>query len=618
MAHGTILSECLRFALFGALGLVLPALGIFRLLRLPVDLALLLPLGLVTASLSYFLSLRCHAPWLFVVLVGAPALAALVPPFRFVRAPGASLLGTLPALGAIVLLFATTEFPMNRVGSRGEFVFDNVVPEDTTFHVGLAWELSAFYPPDVPGLSGVPMGYHLGLPLVRAAAIRFAGLHPYDLMSRFEIVLVAWGLMLLLREAALRLGAPPLALALVPWTLVATDFSFVYFRNSSIDFWINATDSNLLFSLCHANSSVAAIVVALGALLALERYVSGEGRAFLPTAVLLAAAVPHFKVFVGCQFLFGLGICLVATRRVRESLLLGVPAAIGILVLALGPGGSNMQVGIVPLLIVQKFRTTLGAPPAQGVALVASTLLWLVTSLGLRLVGIRGACRGLLSRQPLAAALSGMALLGWPLGMLFRIVPIAFPGRAPYNEAWYFIEQSAPFLWLFAVLALVRIPLRPAFVVLGAALLTLPSTLQFALAKSATPAVHAPPAIVEAMGALAEATSPGEVVLERPEPKRFPPPPMVLIGRRVPYSRYIPYLYQVAPQEELKARIEEVRRFFKTEDPRIAVDTAKDLGARFVCLYGDDQVAFRAEGTLRPLYEKDNTRVYEVVGAGTR
>jgi hypothetical protein len=120
------------------------------------------------------------------------------------------------------------------------------------------------------------------------------------------------------------------------------------------------------------------------------------------------------------------------------------------------------------------------------------------------------------------------------------------------------------------------------------------------------------------MGALAEATSPGEVVLERPEPKRFPPPPMVLIGRRVPYSRYIPYLYQVAPQEELKARIEEVRRFFKTDDPRIAVDTAKDLGARFVCLYGDDQVAFRAEGTLRPLYEKDNTRVYEIVGAGTR
>jgi hypothetical protein len=614
VAEGTILGATLRFVLFAGVALIGPAFGLFRLLRLKIDPALLLPVALAQSSLFYFLSLRCGAPWLFVLLVAALDIVAIAPPWTLARAPGPSLRGAIPAFLAVVLVFALTEYGGNRLGPRGEFVFDNVVPEDSAFHVGLAWELSVSYPPDVPGLSGIPMGYHLGLPLVRGAGIRFAHLHPYDLMSRFEITLVALGLILALREAARQLGASPFAIALVPWTLLATDFSFVFFRNSSIDFWINATDSDLLFSLGHANSSVAAIIVALGALIALERFLAAEGRGFLVLGVLLGAAVPHFKVFVGAQYLFGLAAALLLTRRVREGLLLGLPALFGLLVLVLGQGGANMEVRVDPLLIVQKLRASLGLGAIHGGGLLAWTLLWIVASLGLRLFGIPEAFKALLSRKFAPAALAGMALLGWPVGMLFRVTPLQFPGRPPYNEAWYFIEQSAPFLALFAAIALARLRLPRGLCLTLLACLSLPSTIQFVLAKRATPKVTAPPAIVEAMGALSRVTAPGEVVLERPEPRRYPPPPMVLLGRRVPYARFIPYLYQVAPPRELHERIETVRRFFKTTDPQEALRVARELGARYVCLFGEDDVAFPREGILRAIYEKENARVYEIVG----
>jgi hypothetical protein len=612
LAHGTIVSESLRFLLFAAFCLVLPALGLLRFLRLPVDAALVLPLGLVQSALVYYASLRLWTP-LFPLAEGLLCLVGVASLGR-PRAKGPSLAGAVPAFLAAVLVLGLTEFSQNRVGPRGDFVFDNVVPEDAAFHVGLAWELSASYPPDVPGLSGVPMGYHLGLPLVRAAAIRWAGLHPYDIMSRFEILLTALALLLLLRGAAERLGASAFGVGLVSWTLLATDFSFVFLSSTSLDFWINATDSNLLFSLAHANSSVAAIGVAVGSLLALSRYEAGEGGGFLALAVLLGAAVPHFKVFVGAQYLFGLGLAALLLRRFREALLLGLPALAGLLVLALGPGGSNMEVRLDPLQIVQKCRATLGLGPAHGASLLVWTLLWLVTSLGLRALGVVEALRTLLLKHFLGASLAGMALLGWPAGLLFQVTPLVFPGRPPYNEAWYFIEQSAPFLWLFAALLASRLPAPKAVSVALLALLAYPSTVQFVLAKRALPPVHAPAAVVEAMAALERVTRPGEVVLERPEPRRFPPPPMVLIGREVPYARYIPYLYQVAPQAALHARIDTVRTFFKTRDPDEARAVARALGARFVCLYGEDEIAFPPEGVLRTVFEKDNAKVLEILG----
>ena len=45
----------------------------------------------------------------------------------------------------------------------GTFLLDPIAPyDDAVFHVGLARELTLGLPPQVPGLSGVTLGYHLG------------------------------------------------------------------------------------------------------------------------------------------------------------------------------------------------------------------------------------------------------------------------------------------------------------------------------------------------------------------------------------------------------------------------------------------------------------------------
>ena len=72
-------------------------------------------------------------------------------------------------------LLAPTQFPWNRAATDGAFLLDPIAPyDDAVFHVGLARELTLGLPPQVPGLSGVTLGYHLGQGLVRAAALRFA------------------------------------------------------------------------------------------------------------------------------------------------------------------------------------------------------------------------------------------------------------------------------------------------------------------------------------------------------------------------------------------------------------------------------------------------------------
>lgn len=611
-----VLSSALAYLAFALLALVGPGLAIQRLARVRIEPALVLPLGLACCAVAWWLSLVLHQPWVLPAVALGLDLSLLLPPRRWAMADSPSLRGALPPFLALVAVFALMEYPLNRPGPRGEFVFDNVVPEDTTFHVGLAWELTVGYPPQVPGLSGVPMGYHVGLPLVRAAATRWAGVRPYDQMSRFEITLAAFALILALRSATRLLGAAPLAVTLVGWTLLASDFSFVFGANPNAELWLNLTDANLLFSLAHANSSVSALTIALAALVALDRHLSGEGRGWLVLSALLSAAVPHFKVFVAAQYLFGLGVAALLTRRLKEPTLLALLALAGLARIVFGRAGENMEVLVDPFTIAQKLRHGLALPPAHGADLALWTLLWLVTSLGLRLVGLPAALRALRAPTALPVALGAMALVGWPVGLLFRVTPLEFPGRPPYNEAWYFIEQSAPILWLFTVAALAAW-LRgrgraPALALAACAALSLPSTLQFVAGKRATPATVAPPAIVEAMAALERASRPGDVVLQRPEPKRYPPPPMVLIGRRVPYTRFIPYLYQVAPPRELKERIELVRRFFKAKDPAEARQAADALGARYVALYGDDEVAFDPEGVLRPIYERPNARVYEI------
>ncbi len=90
-------------------------------------------------------------------------------------------------------------------------------------------------------------------------------------------------------------------------------------------------------------------------------------------------------------------------------------------------------------------------------------------------------------------------------------------------------------------------------VVALAVVLALPATIQFAWKKARLPYDPVPAPMVRAMDALAAASRPGDVVLQRPG-ARYPPLPVVLIGRRVPYERFTPWLTQFAPRGRARAR----------------------------------------------------------------
>jgi hypothetical protein len=615
-----LLAKALGALGFVALGLVAPGLTVQRLTSRRIDLALVVPAGAAFTAGVYWLSLLAHLPWLYPIGIGLAVAALLVPRGAWSLAPAPPLRGLwAPALAWLGFL-ALTQYPWNRYGPEGEFVLDPLVPFDTAFHVGLTRELTVGYPPQVPGVSGFPLGYHLGSDLVRAAALRWAGVDPYDAISRVDPTLWGLALMLLLRSVVARLGGGTLAIALAPWTLLATDFSFLLaLRAAPVHWWTDLLRGNLLLSLALANPVVPALALALAVLVALSRHEETEGRGWLALAMGLAVAVPFFKVFLGAHLLLGLAAAAVLRRdgRMRQALVVvGLPVALATAALALGQGGATVAVAWAPFDLMRTTRETIGAAPLGGLRFAAWGLFWLVASLGLRLVGLPRACAALARGSVLAVALAAMALAAWPLGLLFRVSALrALPDQKLVNDAAYLVEQGGPLLWIFATLALAEIASdtrrRRALVLLVAAAVSLPSTVQFVVEKSRWPNEAIPAPMVRAAQAVARVSRPGDVVLQRPG-GRFPPAPVVLVGRRVPYERFTPWLTQFAAPEALEARHETVYRFFRSRDREEALAIAHGLDAHYLCLYGSDRVRFEPAGALEPVYEEPEAHVFRI------
>jgi hypothetical protein len=611
----------LLWAAFAATGLVLPGLAIQRLARTPVDVALVLPVGAAYCAGAYWVSLLVGIPWLFPAALALAAPGVLLPRGRWRWAPAPSLGGALPPLVGVVALLALTHYGWNRVGPSGDFLLDPLVTFDSTFHVGVTHELVTGYPPQVPGVSGFPLGYHLGVDLVRAAALRWAGTDPWDSLTRLDVTLWALALILAIRALMARLGAPAAAVSLAPWTLLLTDFSFLFATNLQAHWWTDLLRGNILLSLVYANPVIPALALTLGALVALSRYQEDGQRGHLALAALMAAAVPFFKVFLGAHLLLGLAIAFVLSARAprRALLLLAAPCALATAALALGQGGETVEVALAPLDLARVTRETLGMSPIGGAAFLGWSAFWVLASLGLRLLGV-GPAFGALRGAAAGSTLAAVALTGWPLGLLFRVsAPEVLPGQTPVNDAAYLVEQSGPLLWLFAVPALVRLASSPARRVLTAVavvVLATPATVQYAVKKARTVPDRLPAPMVRAMAALETVSERGDIVLQRPG-ARYPPAPVVLAGRRVPYERFTPYLTQFASKEQLEARHLVVYRFFRTRSRAEALEIVRSLGASYLALYGPDRIRFDASGLLEPIHEEPGARLYRILEPGS-
>jgi hypothetical protein len=611
-----ILSAALRYLLFALLAIVGPGIALQRLLRVRAERALVLPLGLACCALTYWLSLVTDASWVFVAITAALDASLLLRRVEWAEGPSAR--GALPAFLGVALCFAVSVWRQDRLDASGAFVAGALQADDAAFQAGLAYELALGWPPQVPGLSGFTLSYHLGAHLVRAAALRFANVHPYDALSRFDNTLYALALILALRAAVAALEGSRLAVALAGFSVLASDLSFLMAPGKGIQWWVGLFEGGtFLQSLFHANSLVPALALALGALVALRRHFAGEGRGFLVLAALASLACPFFKVFVAAHFLAALWIAFVVSYERMALAALAVAAGLGLVPLALGDGASTMLIAFEPLRVLNDSRADLGLAPVSGLASVVWLLPWLLIAVGLRLAGARRALQALFTCKPAPAALAAFALSGYVLGLVFRISPVEGGARErPFNEALYFFESSGAVLWVFAALAVAGAasaatpPLR-ALLVSGAALLSLPSTLQYVWQERSAETRRVPPALVRALGELQRATRPGEVVLVKPERQRHPPAPM-LIGRRVPFTRFIPFFAQLAPRAELVARYERTALFFTTPDAALARAIAHELGARTLLLVGNEDVVFDKRGTLQLLYGGESASVWRI------
>jgi hypothetical protein len=610
----SLLLAGLRFVAFALLAVVGPGLGVQRLLRVRPDAALALPLGLAVGGAAYLASLSAGAPWLFPALLLPLDVLALAGRTWRSAADPPGLRGALPPLLALAVLFAMTQYPANLFDAAGDFQLDPVVSWDTALHVGLAHELTIATPPQVPMLAGVPLSYHYGADLVRAAALRWANVPPYDSISRFDLTLFALALVLLLRALSARLGAPPLAVTLAPFCLLATDFSFLFAGQPRAHWWADEFRGNLLLSLSLGNPVIPALVLALGTLVALARHQAGEGRGFLALAALQGFAAPFFKAFTGAHLALALGVAVLAAPagRRRGLALLAAAPLLACAALASSAAGQRVTLAIDPLDLVAATRAGLGLAPAHGLALALFALVWLAVSLGLRSLGLHPALQALRSRSAASVAAATMALSAWPLGMLVRVSAEAAPGDPVINNTNFFMEQGGLLLWVFASISLARIAAwRGPLALWLAAILALPSTIQFAMKKGGLRPDLVDAQVVAAMRSLAEASRPGDVVLQRPA-STLPPPPVVLAGRRVPYERFSPFLAQFAPPAFLRERHEAVLRFFRAHEAREARAAARALTAKFVCLYGDERVQFDMEAVLAPLFVSPEARCYEI------
>jgi hypothetical protein len=512
-----------------------------------------------------------------------------------------------------------TQYGGNRFDADGAFLMDPM--GDQFLHAGLAWELTLPYPPQVPGLAGVRLDYHYGADLVRAAALRWTGLHPYDALNRLEPTLWALGLMLSLAALTRRLGGTPLAVALAPWAVLATDFSFVCAALGA-GWWTDIFRGNVLMSMTSANPVVPALMVAVGACVAYSRFEAGEGRAWLGIAAVQVAAVPFFKVFLGAQLTLALALAaLVAAgrsgARVRAAspalFLLGI-ALLGIASMLGGASATQVEVVLAPLRLVRESLRQLRIEDLGPATLVAATLPWLVVSLGLRAVGLGRAVKGAIHGGVATSTSAWLALTGWPLGLLFHVAARDLEGGELPSATIYFLEQSGVALWVFAALALgtwAGQGRRRVIAMAAATLLALPATVEFAVQKARVRLDRVSPAFVRAIEAVAKDGRPGDVVLVKP-PVHRPPLPVVLAGRRVVYERFTPYLTQFAPPAVLRRHHETVHRFFNTTDPAEALAIARSVSARYLCLYRRQRVRFEEDAVLTPVHEERQARCYRI------
>jgi hypothetical protein len=426
-------------------------------------------------------------------------------------------------------------------------------PRDVIFHLSIANELTHSIPPQVPFLSGRPLGYHYAMDLLVALFGNSAWLSVLDLTVRFvPTFFLIITVLAVFCFGRVWLHSPYGAVLAAFLVIFGEDFSFIPgLLLGSREIWsAQFFGAPTVYSLYFVNPMLPALGVLFSGLFCLVKFCEGERRGWMILTAFLFAIVMEYKVFVTAQVLAGLAVAgCIYLILVRDTRLLRVLALTIVLAAPLGlysllgaEAGSGIWVRFDPWPYIPEaleqlglLKTSLGyqmnvlftgGPKTFiGVAMVFLVALpgYLLGSLGMRVLAFPGLLKELFSPSYATVVRFFVAIfviLGPLITLTVTVTPQGYPPEFEYNNAGWFYGQSKYVVWIFAVeflIVLLRGKRRfwqavTLSVVLG---LSIPSAAQYFHSQMSHKLETLDQNELELMDFLSQSCSQGEVVFSR-------------------------------------------------------------------------------------------------------
>lgn len=538
------------------------------------------------------------------------------------------------AVVALLAAYLATTGSSYRPDDQENLLMDRALQRDVLFHLAVIRSLESSYPPTLLSSGALPIGYHVGYHLQLAAWARYFGIDAVDGLVRVATPYYLTLFVLTAFLLARRFTDSEFTAVLTSVLVVGGGFGFFFWTRPSVDWWSLVFTDVTLVSVFLANPLLPALPLFFVALMLLSDYLDSGKWGVLAGSVLCGSFVLVVKMFLGAQFLAGLGLAMLVDwrgrpeRRFRVAAFWHVLACLPLLGHTfLAAEGSNTAVGMRPLEIVRYAMEkiswdqaaerlgelgALSLPTGGWWTVLLATLLWAFGFLGLRLIGVYDCASDLTSPNGLRRTMAWCVAVGLPVALLVRIAPAESEGLSrleAQNDVVWFAAQSGVLLWFWTAAALGRFRYRG--VALACVLfLVLPATIQHFVHAGALEPDRVSPDRWQAALQAKSLSSSSDVWLERPD-RVHPSLVAYLAGRPVVHDAYVGYDYMFVGREALDYRRHAVAQFWTSSDENFTRWVLRRFQVRYVWS-GDGAPLPAAARWLEPVFENDAVRLYRV------
>ena len=378
---------------------------------------------------------------------------------------GVALAGVI-ALGIIVLAFLP--FYYTNLTPRADGTMRACPVPDVVLHIAIANELTHTIPPQAPHFSGHPLSYHYGMDVAVAMFANATRLNTRDLTLRFfPTLFLALSMLSVFCFSRSWVGSGYFGALVVFLVFFGEDFSFIpgLLLGENVDWSLRYFSlPPAVLPLFYTNPILPGLGLLFAGLFCLQRYLQERSGAWLFLTALVFVALIEVKIFTAAQIMCSLGVAavlyLVAYRNSNLFKVAAWTAAVATPlvwpVLLKNKSEANIVMKFEPGLYISQAMEALGMKDRFSGWLAFATVavpIYLVGSLGLRVIGVPAIVRAIFRPNPQSALrfiLGLFVVIGLLIALVFSITPAGWTFR--YNPvSGTFLVQSKYVAWLFAV-----------------------------------------------------------------------------------------------------------------------------------------------------------------------